>query len=64
MVTVISYSVAENASGKKYIVLAIQGDLEMVQSKESGGFYASVKKTRIPCALDESAVPRFRLIKF
>jgi hypothetical protein len=55
MVTVIDYTVRENADGKEFITLKLQGGLEMIQSKKSGRFYATVRTLSIPSTLDEAS---------
>lgn len=54
MVTVINYAVRQNKEGQSFCSLVIQGGLEMVQSKQTGKFYATARKTSIPSTLDES----------
>ena len=54
MVTVVNYTTRENLDGEEYIALVLQGDLEMVQSKETGRFYATARKTTITSTFDES----------
>lgn len=54
MVTVSNYSVRTNTEGKSFITLVLQGDLEMVQSKETGKFYATVKTCSISSTFDET----------
>lgn len=55
MVTVIDYVVRNNEDGTTFVTLALQGDLEMVQSKETGKFYATVRKASIVSTLDEAS---------
>jgi hypothetical protein len=54
MVTVVSYTTRENLVGEEYIALVLQGDLEMVQSQETGRFYATARKTTISSTFDEA----------
>lgn len=53
MVTIRNFHQHENAEGKKYITLELVGDIEMIQSKQTGRFYATVRKCSIPSSLDE-----------
>lgn len=53
MVTIIDYRVHENSEGKKFCSLILSGDLELVKSKETGKFYATVRKTSITSTFDE-----------
>ena len=54
MVTVVNYTTRENLDGEEYIVLVLQGDLEIIKSKESGRFYATARKTTISSTFDET----------
>ena len=47
MVTVSGYAVRQNQQGEEFVVLILQGDLEMVRSQETGNFYATAKKCTI-----------------
>jgi hypothetical protein len=53
MTTVIGYSLKENKNGKKFVNLELQGDIVMVQSQESGRYYATAKKAVISSTFDE-----------
>ena len=53
MTTVIGYSLKENKEGKKFVNLELQGDIVMVQSQESGRFYATAKKAFISSTFNE-----------
>ena len=55
MVTVIDFKVRENADGKEFITLKLQGGLEMVKSKNNGRFYATVRTLSIPSTLDQAS---------
>ena len=55
MVTVIDYVVRNNEDGSTFVTLNLQGDLEMVQSKETGRFYATVRKTSMVSSLNEAS---------
>ncbi|MDB4443258.1 hypothetical protein N9157_01990 [Saprospiraceae bacterium] len=58
MVTVIDYTYRENAEGKEFITLTIQGGLEMIKSKTTGRFYATMRTVSIPSTLDEEAAEK------
>lgn len=47
MVTIIDFETRMNAEGKPYIALILQGDVQMVLSKETGKYYATSKKVGI-----------------
>jgi hypothetical protein len=53
MVTVIKYHVRLNKDGKEFVTLTLQGDIEMVQSMETGKFYATARKCSITSTFDE-----------
>ena len=53
MVTVSSYVVRHNEDGDSFVVLVLQGDLEMIQSRNSGNFYATAKKCTISSTFSE-----------
>jgi hypothetical protein len=51
---IVGYHLAKRASdGKEFISLDLQGDVEMVQSMETGNFYATVRKASIPSTFSE-----------
>ncbi len=52
MVTIINAFKREK-DGKSFMVLQIQGGVEMVQNSTTGRFYATAKKCFIPCTFDE-----------
>jgi hypothetical protein len=53
MVKVVGYSQRENKEGNAFISLELEGDLVMVQSAETGSFYATAKKCSISSTFDE-----------
>ncbi|OBX24226.1 MULTISPECIES: hypothetical protein [Bizionia] len=53
MVRIINYKERQKEDGTSFFVLELQGGIEMVQSKETGSFYATAKKTYIPSTFDE-----------
>src|SRR5687767_8566191 len=54
MVTIIGYAKRENKEGKSFVSLQVQGDIIMVQSQETGRFYATAKTCSIPSTFDEA----------
>ena len=54
MVTVTGYKEIAKKDGGTFISLELSGGLELVQSSSSGGFYATVRKVRIPSTFDET----------
>ena len=53
MVRIINYVVRESAEGNTYVNLELQGDIVLVQSMNTGRFYATAKKCRITSTFDE-----------
>jgi hypothetical protein len=53
MVKIIGYQVRQNKEGEDFITLRIQGDITMVQSQETGRFYATAKECSITCTFTE-----------
>lgn len=53
MVKVTNFESRNSQDGKQFFVLILQGDLEFVQSTETGKMYATVKKASVPCTFDE-----------
>ncbi|PZD78534.1 hypothetical protein [Mesonia sp. K7] len=53
MVRIINYKQRQAEDGREFFVLEVAGGIEMVQSKESGQFYATSKKANIPSTFDE-----------
>ncbi|MGB0431556.1 MAG: hypothetical protein ACPGLV_13865 [Bacteroidia bacterium] len=54
MVTVVDYHCRENKDGEEFFTLELRGDLEMVQSQNTGKFYATTKRCSIVSTFDES----------
>lgn len=54
MVTVVDYALRKSKDGREFYVLVLQGGLSLVQSKQIGNFYATVKKCSIPSTFDEA----------
>ena len=55
MVTVKNFALRESKEGKPFVTLELQGDLEMVQSMETGRFYATARKCNVTSTFDEVA---------
>ena len=53
MVTITGYRLAKNKDEKEFIALELQGDIEMVQSMETGNFYATARKASITSTFSE-----------
>ncbi len=54
MVTVTNYTTRTRKDGSTFQVLELSGNVELIQSQETGRFYATVRKTTIPCTFDET----------
>ena len=55
MVRIIGYKERTKQNGEKFYVLEVQGGIEMVQSKETGNFYATAKRATISSTFDEQS---------
>jgi hypothetical protein len=58
MVTISNYHYRSTAEGKKFLVLELEGSLEITKSLTTGRPYASVKRCTIPCSFDELTAKR------
>src|SRR5687768_17069022 len=54
MVKIIDYSVRENKEAKPFVALKLQSDITMVQSQETGRWYATAKTCSITSTFDEA----------
>lgn len=54
MVTVTGFMERKRKDGSSFIVLEITGGVELVQSSNTGNFYATVRKCSIPSTFDEN----------
>ncbi len=53
MVTIKNYHLRENKDGKQFVALELQGEVELVQSMETGRFYATARRCSISSTFDE-----------
>lgn len=53
MVRVTNYLSRVAQDGKQFFVLVLQGDVELVQSSDTGKFYATIRQANLPCTFDE-----------
>src|SRR5688572_15303491 len=53
MVTVIDFKTKETKEGKPFNSLVLQGEIEMVPSKQTGRFYATARTCSISCTFNE-----------
>lgn len=53
MVTVIGFAKRQRTDGKEFIALVLQGGLEMIKSKQTDRYYATVRRCSISSTFDE-----------
>lgn len=53
MVTIVDFQKRKNSRGEDFNVLILQGEVEVVVSKETGKPYLTARKASIPCTFDE-----------
>jgi hypothetical protein len=54
MVTIVDYAARTRSDGSVFFALTLQGGIELVKSKQTDRFYATVKKASIPSTFDEA----------
>lgn len=59
MVTIIDYALRNSKDGKPFVALILQGDIEMVQSQETGRFYATARRCSVSSSFDENSAKQF-----
>jgi len=53
MVTIVEIRLNKNSDGEEFVSLILEGDLTMIQSKETGSFYATAKRASITSTFTE-----------
>ncbi|MFC2125020.1 hypothetical protein ACFLU5_09430 [Bacteroidota bacterium] len=53
MVTIISHRISKNAEGEEFVSLILEGDITMIQSQETGNWYATAKRASITSTFTE-----------
>ena len=53
MITVVDYAKRQRKDGGEFYALILQGGLSLVQSRNTGNYYATVKRCSIPSTFDE-----------
>ena len=53
MVTVVEIAKRQRKDGTEFMALILQGGLSLVQSRNTGNFYATVKRCSVPSTFDE-----------
>jgi hypothetical protein len=56
MVTISGYKVRVNHEGKSFVSLELTGEIELIQSSNTGAFYATAKRCSIPSTFTEEQV--------
>ena len=54
MVTCVDIALRKTQEGREFYALVLQGGLSLIQSKQTGNYYATVKRTSIPSTFDEA----------
>jgi hypothetical protein len=54
MVTIVDVAARTKSDGSKFYALILQGGIEMVKSKQTDRYYATIKKCSISSTLDEA----------
>lgn len=54
MVTIVDYSLRTTQEGKEFYSLVLQGGIELVKSKQTERYYATLKKCSITSTFDEA----------
>ena len=54
MVRIINYVKRQNTAGEDFFLLVLQGGLQLVKSKETGRFYATMKQATLSTTFDEN----------
>jgi len=54
MVTIMDYALRTKSDGSVFFSLILQGGIQMVQSKQTERYYATLKKACITCTFDEA----------
>jgi hypothetical protein len=58
MVQIVGHSLKTPKEGKPYVALEIEGEIEMVQSQNTGRFYATVRRCTISSTFDQLTAER------
>ncbi len=59
MVTVTGYKIKEAKDGREFILLEMSGGLEMVQSQNTGRFYATTRRCAVSATFSEEMAKSF-----
>ena len=53
MVRIVNYKKHTTEDGRDFLVLEVQGGIEMVKSQKTGSYYATIRKATVPSTFDE-----------
>jgi len=59
MITVKDIAVRQTKDGREFVALILQGGLSLVQSRQTGNFYATIRQVSIPSTFDEATAKAF-----
>ncbi|MGN6400683.1 MAG: hypothetical protein ACTHMD_09525 [Flavisolibacter sp.] len=59
MVKVVGVIQREDKENRPFVLLELQGELELVQSQKSLNFYGTVRRCTLPCTLDLKTAQSF-----
>ncbi len=54
MVTVTNFAIRKTNDDRTFVALELTGGVELVQSQNTGNFYATIRKCSIPSTFDEN----------
>lgn len=57
-VHIVDYKERQNANGEAFFALIVEGDIEMVQSQETGRFYATARRASMASTFNEDTCQR------
>ena len=58
MVTIVDFHLNKNSDGEEFVSLILKGDLTIIQSSETGNFYATAKRSSITSTFNEESAKK------
>ena len=58
MVTIVDFRLNKNSDGEEFVSLILEGDLTIIQSTETGNFYATAKRSSITSTFSEESAKK------
>ena len=58
MVTIVDFRLNMNSDGEEFVSLILEGDLTIIQSSETGNFYATAKRSSITSTFNEDSAKK------